>query len=392
MSRRTLIGTCAGLGLGFLASAGLAFNPHLDPSRVTGGCNACHRGHGVSRSPMLPAPQEEVCLSCHGAKGDADRQIQRGLLSANAAPQLMATNLRLPYAHPLTPGALSRREPTAVTCTSCHTPHLGSAAATASLEDPPGFKKVSPRDPNRLEYQLCQDCHGSEGIKAQTLLDLSRITSPTNRSFHPIEAPSLGHSPSVIERLSGKEINCTDCHGNSNPGGPRGVHGSGVQYILRQDYTTVDGSSASTGTYALCYSCHLREEVLSSESPFPLHRLHVVDERSSCATCHNAHGSVGNRALIRFGEETTFGAAGPSPSTGQLAYFSDSPGSGLCFLSCHGEDHSPLGYGAMATPKGSTLASPGTMGILAPGLEPWPSLPEAPKPGPEKERKKLPPP
>jgi len=49
-----------------LAAPAAGLSPHLDSSTVPGGCRACHEGHGVSSSPMLPGSVETVCLSCHG--------------------------------------------------------------------------------------------------------------------------------------------------------------------------------------------------------------------------------------------------------------------------------------------------------------------------------------
>jgi len=66
---------------------------------------------------------------------------------------------------------------------------------------------------------------------------------------------------------------------------------------------------------------------------------------TSCATCHSGHGSVGNRALSRFGEETLIAGVTPSLRTGRLAFVSSGPGSGECYLTCHGRDHAPETYG-----------------------------------------------
>jgi predicted CXXCH cytochrome family protein len=246
----------------------------------------------------------------------------------------------------MTPDAYSANEPGAVTCSSCHSPHRGSRQA-AGTEGFPGRRKVSPRDPRRFEFELCESCHGDAGVTTQSLTDISRMLDPNNRSFHPVEAPAGGTAPSVVPDLAGREINCTDCHGNADRSGPKGPHGSSVHHLLRFPYTTVDGSSESQAVYRLCYSCHVRRDVLSS-TRFPEHALHVVEERASCATCHNPHGSVGNRALIRFGEETFISGVSPSVSTGTLDYVSDAPGSGVCYLTCHGEDHAPEAYGTGA--------------------------------------------
>ena len=326
---------------GFAASV----NPHVDPSLNPGSCRSCHAGHGQSGSPMLPSAQRELCFNCHGSPARIQGMVARGLLSGSARPTQLDITFDLPYAHPITIEAFSRREMGAVTCTSCHAPHRGNPQALESAE-PTGERRLSPRNPSRFEFELCQDCHGSGGASTQDLTDISRLLVPENRSFHPVQAPTVDSSPSVIPSLAGREINCTDCHGNSNPGGPRGPHGSVVPFMLRANYTTVDGAQERPSSYALCYKCHRRQIVLDSPV-FPEHGKHIVDEESSCATCHNPHGAVTNRALIRFGEEVFVAGVSPSVKTGRLEFISDGPGSGACYLTCHGEDHSPEAYGSM---------------------------------------------
>jgi predicted CXXCH cytochrome family protein len=155
--------------------------------------------------------------------------------------------------------------------------------------------------------------------------------------------------------LSGGQINCTDCHGNNDASGARGPHGSSVRHLLKANYVTTDGIRESPTTYALCYRCHNREAVLR-DSRFEEHREHIDNEDISCASCHNPHGSVGNRALIRFGSGLPTPGVAPSARTGRLEFISTSPGSGACYLTCHGEDHDPKtygGFGAVVEPTGS---------------------------------------
>lgn len=363
-----------------VASSGWAVDPHVDLSIVEIGCPACHLSHGVSRSPMLPAPQREVCMNCHESQGKANRMVAERALSATARPQFLSQVFSQPFVHPVSEQAYSRHEPGVVTCTSCHSPHRENRQPETVSGGPAGQQKLSPRDPNRFEFELCQSCHGSAGATTQSPTDLSRLTNPGNRSYHPIEAPSNEGSPSVIESLRGREINCTDCHGNSDANGPRGPHGSSVSYILRHEYVMVDGSEETERVYALCYECHDRERLLE----LPLHLDHVVEQRASCFTCHNPHGSVDNRALIRFGENTIIGGASPSMSTGRLAFISLGPGAGTCFLTCHGVDHAPESYGPMellAAPLAVRSLDAPEEGVVAPRLPPAagrrPALPKA---------------
>jgi predicted CXXCH cytochrome family protein len=341
----------------------------MDATLVTGGCRACHQGHGLSRSPMLPAPQSEVCLACHSTRAAADAMTARGLLSPTADPPLLSLALSQPFLHPVDDRFFSRGQPGVVTCTSCHSPHRQSIRSVPLEASSAGQPKLSTRNPTTYETELCGSCHGSAGVTTQSLLDLSRLTNPNNRSFHPVEAPAAERSPSVLPELRDRQVNCTDCHGNSDPGGARGPHGSAVRYLLRREYVTIDGSPEGAGSYGLCYSCHERQAVLES-GPFPLHRLHVVDELVSCATCHSAHGSVENRALIRFGEETILANVGPSGSAGRLEYISTGPGSGSCFVSCHGVDHAPASYGSAGLVSAPLL-------VPAPGSAPFGVPPDA---------------
>ncbi len=359
MSRAAL-----GLAIGLVALAQTtvirAIDPHVDSTLLLQGCEACHRGHGVPRSPMLPAPQSEVCLECHDSLVKSNQAVVRGALSSGAGPRLLSAALSQPFVHPMDERAYSSYEAGSVTCTSCHSPHRGMAASRFG-ETSVGIRKTSTKDPTRFEYELCESCHGGRGVATQSLLDVSRLLNPNNRSYHPVEGPSGASSPSVLPSLAGKEINCTDCHGNSDPTGPAGPHGSAVRFILSAEYTTLDGGAESSSAFALCYGCHDRDKVLDG-SPFPEHRMHVVDERASCATCHNPHGSVENRSLIRFGEETTLAGVAPSGLADRLGFESTGPGSGACYVSCHGHDHAPAVYGGLQPEPipSRALRSPGT--------------------------------
>ncbi len=353
MSRAPLT-ACASLLLGWVlsgpaaAQSAASLDPHLDSIVVRSSCQACHRGHGAARSPMLPGPQREVCLGCHGTRADVERQVREGALAADARPPLLASALSRTFTHPLTARAFSELEPAVVVCSSCHSPHRGDREQRGE-RFPPARRLMSPKDPSQFEYQLCEGCHGRGGAAPTGLTNIGGLVNPANRSYHPVEAPTRDGAPSVRPELAGREVNCTDCHGNADPLGARGPHGSSEQFLLRARYATVDGSGASASAHALCWLCH-RQEALLDSPRFPLHRLHVGRLQASCATCHNPHGSERNRALMRFGEESFVAGVSPSILTGRLEYVSDAPGSGTCYLTCHGRDHAGEPYGTARLP------------------------------------------
>lgn len=361
-------------------SPALGQDPHLDQRLVPGSCRTCHSGHGQSMSPMLPEPQKDVCLRCHGSQADLVEAIQSNDLAADAQPPLLANTLTGPSIHPLTEGAFSRLEEGSITCTSCHSPHRGSrrliqSEALPNNEVAPRGQLLSTANPMEFQFELCQRCHGDQGLTTLNLADMSRLTDPASRSSHPIQKPANSSSPSLKPDFANRQMSCTDCHGNSDRTGPRGPHGSLFSPILRQNFVASDGSPDSEETYALCYSCHDRQRVLDSPL-FPLHRSHIEGFRASCSTCHNPHGSAGNRALISYGEETAGSGVNASMRSGVLAFESLAPGQGSCFVTCHGVDHSPASYGG-AQPMDTQLGlepvfldDPFAIGIPEPSILP----------------------
>jgi len=102
----------------------------------------------------------------------------------------------------------------------------------------------------------------------------------------------------------------------------------------------VDNQAESPAAYAMCYKCHSRTSILADES-FP-HRLHVVDEQTSCTTCHDSHGVASAPALINFN------TAYVSAFSSRIEFNRSSPFSGNCTLTCHSHDHDASAYGAGA--------------------------------------------
>jgi len=154
----------------------------------------------------------------------------------------------------------------------------------------------------------------------------------------------LNSVPSLISPWTVNSVMyCTDCH-NSDSGpkaggsGPNGPHGSIFTPILERNLALTDYQSESPATYALCYKCHDRNRVLSSES-FRFHYSHVVQDKAACTTCHDSHGVANAPHLINF--NTTYVTAS---SLGSINYIATGTFKGVCTLTCHGYDHKNTAY------------------------------------------------
>lgn len=334
--------------------------PHTEYADVrTNACSNCHYSHHAGGNQWLlsDAREEEVCFVCH---------------SGNVAQKNVASDFSKSYAHPVEryqglheDGERPEDAADHVECADCHNPHQ-AAHAPAMAPNVPGVMRGvsgvdasgSPVDEAMFEYEVCFKCHGPYGSSPLNVIprqivstDVIKEFSLSSPSYHPVQGPGRsGNVPSLIGGLSPSSIiYCGDCHGSDSGGGggsAKGPHGSNYEYMLVRQYTTGDNVSESPTTYALCYGCHSRSSILGDQS-FDYHERHIVEERTSCSVCHDAHGidygqgnSVNNARLMNF----DVSVVEPDPVTGRLEYRSTGMGSGECFLRCHNVDHSPRNY------------------------------------------------
>ena len=341
------------------------------------GCHACHDSHGADVSGRLlsrrPTDAEDgLCLRCHGgaatgARLNVAREVAKGsahsvdgsrVHDASEGPEV--SGRRLPE--------LSPSAPRHAACVDCHEPHdANSVRAQAPLA--PGAMAGTwgideagrPARPARFEYEVCFKCHGDSANKPPASVfrapqrriedrNLRRVFDPVAPSSHPVVAPVRGGDvPSLTARYRpGSLVYCTDCHASDDgPGaggtGPRGPHGSAYAPLLERNYSTASPGAESPFAYALCYKCHDRNVLLSDRSAFRLHRKHVVERQTPCATCHAAHGvsaragtPTQNAHLVDF----DLGVVRPGRN-GALQYERLASRSGRCALTCHGALHDP---------------------------------------------------
>jgi predicted CXXCH cytochrome family protein len=323
-------------------------------------CADCHQPHTAPSGPYLLKRQTitDTCLRCHNG------------LVAQAVDITTDINKVSPHdTHsPVDPPDPQIKH---TTCASCHEPHTmmhgGGSAPTiqASLGSVAGNNSSgSPVSQAQFEYEVCFKCH-AEGspitptVPRQIAQNNMRLQfNPSAASFHPVE--TFGRNPQVPSLRAGwtpsSIIYCSSCHASDSSAafgssGPNGVHGSNYAPILGARYEVADQTAESSSAYALCYKCHDRVNLLSDAS-FPFHKEHIVDQRTPCAACHDAHGIpsnqgnlINNSRLINFATNIVL----PDPVTHRLEFRSLGMNSGECYLSCHGVAHSPMSYPQPAT-------------------------------------------
>lgn len=324
-------------------------------------CENCHTPHSAPSGPRLLRSdvEEDVCLVCHNG-AVAAKDIEGEFLKFSRHPVDVAAGVHDPVEDPLTMTLH-------VECVDCHNPHATNPdpgiapAVSGALAGVSGITATGTLIAEaQFQYEVCFKCHGVSNALAprierqDTVTDLRLAFDLANPSYHPVEGP--GRNPTIVglepPLTPGSIIYCTDCHSSEDgPGaggsGPAGPHGSNFEPLLEREYRQ-EGQQVqeSFASYALCYKCHNRSAVLTDQ-PFK-HREHIVEEKSSCAICHDPHGSRQNPALINFMLRDDTGQPIVQPSSsGALSFQPLGADSGRCFLTCHGEDHDPKGYGPL---------------------------------------------
>lgn len=326
-------------------------------------CYNCHRPHTAPRPPRLlsNSQEPEVCLVCHNG-GVARTNLEPEFLKMSSHPIRAAQWTHDPTEQPST---MSRH----VACADCHNPHQ----AEATPAEPPNVSGrlrgvsgvniagLSVREA-QYEYEVCLKCHGisdqaTAGIVRQDNTRNVRLEiEPTNLSYHPVAA--VGRNPMIKGLNPGYTassiIRCTDCHNNDERAtlgtAPAGPHGSRFEPILARRFEQSGGNvTESAESYALCYQCHNRDvllstEWLSTEGGF-IHRKHLRDAKASCAVCHDPHGSRLNIRLVNFMLRDKNGQTVVGPNAqGVLQFVPTGAGHGACSLRCHDHEHIGLPY------------------------------------------------
>ncbi|NQT50561.1 hypothetical protein HQ576_00835 [bacterium] len=298
----------------------------------------------------MPAHQEKTCLACHGDAAGRSLALRRRVLTSSKTLPNVDADFRQLSRHPLSgirggprrSGIAGRARDrfastvTSVTCTDCHDAHYQMKSPKAASGNSRAVKQIrDARGRATPEYVLCYRCHGSKTALPGGFEDIQRRMNPSNRSYHPVEATGRNRDvPSLIRpRTEQSILSCSDCHGSSQPNGPRGPHGSVFEPILKAHYEPDAGRMESTHQYALCYRCHSRG-VLFSANSFPGHKSHVVEAKASCHTCHDSHGSRQYPHLIDFDTRVV-----SANSKGRRDYQELGARHGSCSLRCHEHDH-----------------------------------------------------
>ncbi len=173
--------------------------------------------------------------------------------------------------------------------------------------------RVPSSDPGFKEYMLCFKCHSTYAPNSGGKRVIGYM-NPRNGSSHgwdpgrttnTFQNPALNTNYATLFKASGlgvefqtksrTQLTCSDCHGNSNGTGPKGPHGSNMDYMLLRDYKTT----------AFCTECH-NAAGTGTRGPHSTgqHNATTIYLRNSAGTRPPDEAEIVNNFTQRFGTNT----------------------------------------------------------------------------------------
>ncbi|NIR62804.1 MAG: hypothetical protein GWO10_03215, partial [candidate division Zixibacteria bacterium] len=225
---------CIFIMIGTAFALGTEQDPsHMDMMKNPDGCAACHGGRGISGTPLLKEKVNTLCFNCHGERGGGRARTDvESVFQKRYVHPVLETGMRHRKNEVLP--ELNVSEPRHVSCLDCHSAHIVSEGQP--FRGAKGYRPGDPRGggsgipPRRAEsvFELCYLCHSDSANLPSGSSDIAADFSTSNPSFHPVEATGRNLSvPSLRAPLTETDmITCLSCHGNDEPWGSRGPHGS----------------------------------------------------------------------------------------------------------------------------------------------------------------------
>lgn len=377
--------------------------PKAPPQRTKaasahGDCRICHRAHtsgmaitgksstGLAKAQPKASGVDMICLDCHQGpsvpardQGASKLPIWAGTGSSHVDGPFLD---RARSFTKVTDRGDGRKLTLRVQCDGCHDVHPRNQSSNLLSLAFDAQGKVQRLRPTTVS-QVCFGCHaGSDAVRfLKGEGDLGALMGPSAQSAHRPGSTARGRTdlPSLRSGSFVGTLDCTSCHDNGNPNGPRGPHSSPFPSLLKAAYAR-EGDLSLVGARGndLCYGCHERASIEGNQS-FPWHAQHLsgftgmgatrnskvgsapkrsgaavlqglratgftagpggFGQPTTCATCHDPHGSTQQPALVAF-DPAVVGKS----SVGSVAFQRTGFRQGTCTLTCHGYDHVQTRY------------------------------------------------
>lgn len=188
-------------------------------------------------------------------------------------------------------------------CATCHEQTVRDFSKTVHGKAPNDWKLTGSPATEYASAQTCIACHGDPTEHINNGGDPTKIKNPAKLSAkESVESCQSCHSQ-VNEHAQWRGskhesagLTCVNCHSPHHPGGQKSLEGNFVamSFTAIQSQTKLLKFRSEADT---CFSCHTDVRKSMFQRSTHLFRNEDREQRNSCSSCHEPHGSIGEKMM-----------------------------------------------------------------------------------------------
>jgi predicted CXXCH cytochrome family protein len=188
-------------------------------------------------------------------------------------------------------------------CATCHEKVVADFARTPHGKSPDKWRVGATNAGEFASSATCTACHGDPSEHINSGGDPTKIKNPTKLSQKDSVASCQSCHSQVNEHAQWKGsrheaagLTCVNCHSPHHAGGNKGASGGLLELGLApmQAEAKLLRFASETDT---CVSCHSDVRKSMFQRSTHLFRNEDREQRMTCSTCHEPHGSIGDKMM-----------------------------------------------------------------------------------------------
>ncbi len=188
-------------------------------------------------------------------------------------------------------------------CASCHEQAVREFGKTVHGKAPDQWNVGIQKSKDFVSAATCNACHGDPAEHINNGGDPTKIKNPAKltqkesvQTCQACHSQINEHSQFRGSRHESAGLTCVSCHSPHHPGGKKGADGG----LTQMSFAPIAAESkllrfSSEGE--TCMSCHSDVRKSMFQRSTHLSRNEDREQRMSCSTCHEPHGSVGEKMM-----------------------------------------------------------------------------------------------
>ncbi|MEO8041977.1 MAG: DmsE family decaheme c-type cytochrome [Acidobacteriota bacterium] len=189
-------------------------------------------------------------------------------------------------------------------CATCHEKVVADFARTPHGKSPDKWKTGAKNAGEFASSATCTACHGNPTEHINSGGDPTKIKNPGKlpqkesvESCQSCHSQVNEHAQWKGSRHESAGLTCVNCHSPHHAGGNQGSEGGGLLKLGLAPMQAESKLLRFASETATCLSCHSEVRKSMYQRSTHLFRNEDREQRMTCSTCHEPHGSIGDKMM-----------------------------------------------------------------------------------------------